>query len=121
MGQIISLAKDFRSLFSLGLSSYVMLELVSLYSFNLLDWLKYDTLKFIAVVAPIIWYVYLFSKTITSRKARRENEEIKRDILVRQREHEIRKKLKEEAELKNIEFQNRLLQKKIQQQENTGT
>ena len=121
MAQIIILVKDIKSLFPLGLSSYAMLELISSYSFSLLDWIKYDTFKFAAVIAPVIWYIYLFTKTITSRKARKENEELKKDILKRQQEAEVRKKIIEEAELKNVEFQNRLLQKRIDKEQNTDT
>ena len=121
MAKVISLSWDALNKIFLLISGYTMLELISLYSFDFSDWLKYDTAKALAVIAPLIWYIYLFTKAISSRKTIKENQAIERDILERKREHEIRRKIKEEAELKRIEFENRLLEKKIKEQENTGT
>ena len=121
MAKVIGLSWDALNKIFLLISGYTMLELISLYSFDFSDWLKYDTVKALAVIAPLIWYIYLFTKAISSRKVRKENEamerknkEIEQDILIKRRR-------KEEAQLQRIEFENRLLEKKIKEQENTGT
>ena len=121
MGKIIILAKDFKSFLSLSISSYAMLELISLYSFDFLDWIKYDTLKSLAVIAPIIYYMYIFLRDFSSRKARKENEAIERENKEIEQDILIKRKRREEAQLQRIEFENRLLEKRIKEQENTGT
>lgn len=121
MAKVISFSFETINKIILLISGYTMLELVSLYSFNLTDWVKYDSLKAFAVIAPLIWYIYLFTKAISSRRVRMENEAIDRKNKEIEQDILIKKRKIQDAHLKRIEFENRLLEKRIKEQENTGT
>lgn len=119
MAKILGFSLETINKIILLISGYTMLELISLYSFNLTEWVKYDLLKAFAVIAPLIWYIYLFTKAITSRRIRRENETIDRKNKEIEQDILIKKRRIQEAQLQRIEFENRLLEKKIKEQEKT--
>lgn len=73
---------------SLIISSYTLIELINI-SKGVLPIFENSTIKQIAVLLPVVWYIFLFVKAIYSRKEERKQKKLTTENL--EIENEIKK------------------------------
>lgn len=100
MAQIITPIYHIIDKTSLFISSYTLMQMINFYS-GVDSYVEAPIMKTIAIVLPILWYIYKFSIKITYRKINKKNADLESENI--ELDNEIKKELLKRVKKGNID------------------